>query len=355
LEGAITDVVFSPDSASVAASTLKAASLFNIGTSVETKMSGVGLPETMAFSSDGTLMAIGCLQLSGEGAGPTIPLYLFDAKTGERLSAIWFNHPLNINSLGFGDNHTLFINADEATEVWRVEDLLSGTLMSDDDLSGTGFGANDQIRFIASESIAHRTLPGGKLMRLNPVNHELAIVDAATIQLIDPKTGSEMAALQLPFFDHFADGLIDELTFSPTASLLAFSVDNAIQLLDTSTAIPQALLTGHQLDITALAFSPDGKFLASGSGRFPYYGDPYGEDGGVRVWNVSAKSLKTVLHGYNQPVLLLRFSADGNILFTSYNFGAAGGNAGLWNLSTNSYIENYNSIRFIAFYPTSTL
>jgi WD40 repeat protein len=60
--------------------------------------------------------------------------------------------------------------------------------------------------------------------------------------------------------------------------------------------------------IHAIAFSPDGKILASGH-----------EDAAVRLWQVSDGSLVGTLYGHTASVLSLAFSPDGQFLATGSN------------------------------------
>src|SRR5882672_865812 len=74
-------------------------------------------------------------------------------------------------------------------------------------------------------------------------------------------------------------------------------------------AKPRATLEGLNAElIEALAFSPDGKWLAVGSGL-------EGENGGeVCIWDVEKAKLKTVLKGHDVFVTSLAFTKDGKTL-----------------------------------------
>ena len=88
------------------------------------------------------------------------------------------------------------------------------------------------------------------------------------MRLWDPATGAEQAALT----GH--DGPVTAVAFSPDGRRLASaSWDGTVRLWDPATGAEQAALTGHDGPVTAVAFSPDGRRLASAS-----------DDGTVRLW-----------------------------------------------------------------------
>jgi WD40 repeat protein/serine/threonine protein kinase len=98
------------------------------------------------------------------------------------------------------------------------------------------------------------------------------------------------------------------VAFSPDSQLLATAagpedLDNVIHLWDAQTGKARGVLTGHKQLIWSLAFSPDGKTLASAS-----------DDGTLRLWNVATRRELLSIRRLGVGLRGLAFSPDGQLL-----------------------------------------
>lgn len=127
---------------------------------------------------------------------------------------------------------------------------------------------------------------------------------------------------------------VSAIVFSPDSGLIAsgsgdksariWNVETGAQIkkLETKTPITWQLASGNQtmrlsLAVTSVAFSPDGKLLAMGTGR------------AVHLWEVSTGNQVRTLEGHTESVTGVTFVPDGNSLASS----SLDGTVRIWSLN----------------------
>ncbi|GMU01254.1 hypothetical protein KH5H1_53740 [Corallococcus caeni] len=135
-------------------------------------------------------------------------------------------------------------------------------------------------------------------------------------------------------------GSVLALAFTPDGRVLASGhYDSVVRLWDVERGELLAELPGHTAEVHAVAFSPDGRWLASA-----------GRPGEIRVWDWRQGRQHAVIQGHSDVVLGLAFSPDGRRLAS----GGLDKAVRVWDVETGAEqlrFEHDDNVIAVAFSP----
>jgi len=159
-----------------------------------------------------------------------------------------------------------------------------------------------------------------------------------TIKVWDIKSGKEVK-----YFSEF-DEAVYSVAFSPDGKTIAGGSYKTLKIWNINSG-DSYVLEDNLLIAKCLDFSPDGKYLVSGSG------DSRGVDCILRVWDLEAKKVKLRLIGHLLDINSVKFSPDGRTIIS----GSSDKTIRIWDANTGIELECLsefsNSINCAAFSP----
>lgn len=99
---------------------------------------------------------------------------------------------------------------------------------------------------------------------------------------------------------------------NPAAAQMAVPSGRSVQLVDLLSGLPMGAAIRHPATVRDVAFSPDGKYLATAS-----------LDRLARIWDTTTQTLAAPPMRHDGPVLAVRYGDDSQTLFTASGDGAA--------------------------------
>ncbi|MFE2105166.1 TIR domain-containing protein [Kitasatospora sp. NPDC059463] len=241
------------------------------------------LPEPVAFSRDGHLLAVG----SEDGS-----VLVCDAVTGTALRTLK-DHIGRVYAVKFAGDTLATGSADGTVRLW---DPVSGECRHRLDVHPGG---------VWPVSLA----PDGRMVATGDLNGVVTLWDTATGEPLHRLPG------------HAAP--VYTAVFNPDGTMIVTGDQGGgARLWSTANGRRLAVLPGHRGTVYRSAFSPDGTLIATADG-----GPDDGTGGTVRIWEAAGRRLRHSMPGHAGRIYTLAFHPDGDLLAS----GDTEGQIRFWN------------------------
>ena len=139
---------------------------------------------------------------------------------------------------------------------------------------------------------------------------------------------------------------MNAVAFSPDGRLLASAGDDkTVRLWNPQTGNIVRTLSGHESRVTSLAFSPDGTLLATGTSL--RYGLRVNRQGEIRLWNLETGDSERTLAQFIGAIRCLAFSPNGRFLASATELAEISTNSeiAVWDMSSHSVFSRWDAER----------
>ena len=322
---------------------------------------GKGGINQVAYSPDGRRLAV------ANSAG----ILLYDTQTYQEVSFFTdTGHGIVGYSVAFSPDGKTLASADyNSISLWHVEtgqrlrtltvpDLIATYVaFSPDGKTLASIGSDIHLWDVDTGNLRHTFVLKDKVdlnliqgalpahVVFSPDGQTLASTSIGKIlQLWDVETGDLLHTLEHK--NYFTD-----VAFSPDGKMIASAIGgrngHILYFSDVETGQRLRTFTEHGYEINSIAFSPDGQTLAIGS-QYTIRGN---DGGDLTLWDLDTGTLLHTLVGHSYYILDVAFSPDGQTLTSA----SGEGTLRFWNVETGQLLytldDHTNNINDVAFSP----
>jgi WD40 repeat protein/serine/threonine protein kinase len=317
--------------------------IYTLCTKNQRTLQGHSVPVwSVAFSPDGKRLISGGCYWGPLGPGQPGEIKVWDVQTGQLMLSL--PGPCGaVRSVALSPDGKRLVSGSDEYDKQVGEDIvhvLNGELKVWDAQTGQELlslrGHHGGVRSAVFSPDGKRLASGSG--GVDPWKHAWR----AEVNIWDAQTGQLVLTLEGHTYP------VTSVAFSPDGKRLASaSRDETVKVWDAQTGQLIRSLQAHAGEVWSVAFSPDGKHLLSGS-----------EDGTVRVWDALTGRETLSLQGHTGRVLSVAFSPDGKRLLSGSRDRDRPGNRGeikVWDARTGhetlSLVAHTGGVHSVAFSP----